>query len=300
VIYPFLLRDIAAEPFCGEVPTRAFDIVTPYGYGGPFRWGETDPQNLADRFWSAFSEWAARQSIVSEFVRFTLFPEDILFYPGEREEKLMNVVRSLDIDGGRIWMGYEHKVRKNVNKARRSGVRVEIDLSGERLDEFMYIYSGTMDRRQANKEYYFPRRFFESLRDGLPSRFAFFHAIHEGKVVSTELVLVSTESVYSFLGGTSGEAFDLRPNDLLKHEIILWARKNGKHRFVLGGGYTSEDGIFRYKKSFAPSGCVPFYVGRRVLNPYLYATLVDAKCRWAREGGREWGPRPGYFPDYRA
>ena len=300
VLYPFLLRDIAAEPFFGEAPTQAVDIVTPYGYGGPFCWGEADPHDLADRFWPDFFEWAARQPIVSEFIRFTLFPRDVLGYPGEREEKLTNVVRNLDIDEEMLWMDYEHKVRKNVQKARRSGVQVEFDPSGERLDEFLKIYSGTMDRREANKGYYFPRRFFESLQDGLHGQFAYFHALHEGKVVSTELVLVSTESVYSFLGGTSGEAFDLRPNDLLKHEIILWARKNGKHRFVLGGGYTSEDGIFRYKKSFAPSGCVPFYVGRRVLNPYLYKTLVDSKRWWAREEGREWEPHPGYFPEYRA
>lgn len=300
VLYPFLLRDIAAEPFCGEAMTQVFDIVTPYGYGGPFLWGKRDPDDLADRFWSAFSEWAMRQPVVSEFIRFTLFPEDVLDYPGEREERLMNVVRNLDIDGERIWMDYEHKVRKNVNKARRNGVRVEIDLSGERLDEFLNIYSGTMDRRQASKGYYFPRRFFESLRDYLPGQFAYFHALHEGKVVSTELVLVSAESVYSFLGGTDGGAFDLRPNDLLKHEIILWARENGKRRFVLGGGYLPEDGIFKYKKSFSPSGCVPFHVGRRVLDQDLYAILVDRKRQWALGGGREWEPRPGYFPEYRA
>ena len=300
VLYPFLLRDLAAEPFCGEGLCRACDIVTPYGYGGPFRWGVGDPDGLANLFWSAFSEWATRQPIVSEFVRFTLFPEDVLYYPGEREEKLTNVVRSLDIDGERIWMDYEHKVRKNVNKARRSGVRVEIDLSSERLDEFLKIYSGTMDRRQADKGYCFPRRFFESLRDGLPGQFAYFHVIHEGKVVSTELVLVSAESVYSFLGGTDGGAFDLRPNDLLKHEIILWAKGYGKRRFVLGGGNLPEDGIFRHKKSFSPSGCVPFHVGRRVLDQDLYATLVDRKRRWALSGGREWDPRPGYFPEYRA
>ena len=300
VLYPFLFRDIAAEPFCGEAPIHAFDIVTPYGYGGPFRWGEGDPDDLADRFWSAFSEWAARQPVVSEFIRFTLFPEDVLRYPGEREEKLTNVVRSLDIDGERIWMEYEHKVRKNVNMARRSGVRVEVDLSGERLDEFLKIYSGTMDRRQASRGYYFPSRFFETLRDALPGQFAYFHALHEGKVVSTELVLVSAESVYSFLGGTDGGGFDLRPNDLLKHEIILWAAKNCKQRFVLGGGYLPDDGIFRYKKSFSPSGCVPFHVGRRVLDRELYATLMERKRRWARSGGREWEPRHGYFPEYRA
>ena len=34
---------------------------------------------------------------------------------------------------------------------------------------------------------------------------------------------------------------------------------------MLGGGYGADDGIFRYKRSFAPHGLVPFFVGRRVL-----------------------------------
>ena len=53
----------------------------------------------------------------------------------------------------------------------------------------------------------------------------------------------------------------------------------------------SDDGIFRYKRSFAPRGLVPFYVGRRVLDPELYRDLTESVG----------GPRePGYFPAYRS
>ena len=78
--------------------------------------------------------------------------------------------------------------------------------------------------------------------------------LSEGRVVSTELVFVAAEHVYSFLGGTLTEALELRANDLLKHEIIRWARDAGRKTFVLGGGYGAADGIFRYKLSFAPKG----------------------------------------------
>ena len=71
-------------------------------------------------------------------------------------------------------------------------------------------------------------------------------------------------------------AFDVRPNDLLKWQLILWLRNEGKRRFVLGGGYSADDGIFRYKRSFAPHGLVPFFVGRRVLQQELYNRLTGA------------------------
>jgi hypothetical protein len=278
ILYPFILREI--EP-------GLTDITTAYGYGGPFRTGAPDPEP----FWEQFAAWAASQGIVSEFVRFSLFEDQLIPFPGEREEKLVNIVRTLDPDEDLIWESYEHKVRKNVNKARRSGVSIEVDLTGAHLDEFYRIYEGTMDRREARRGYYFPRSFFETIASGLAGQFAYFHALVEGRIVSTELALVSAENVYSFLGGTDQAAFDMRPNDLLKHELIVWAKRAGKRRFVLGGGYTAEDGIVRYKKAFAPTGQMPFYIGRRVFDQPSYDRLT------AQRGA---APAPGFFPAYRA
>ncbi|MEX0673506.1 MAG: GNAT family N-acetyltransferase, partial [Gaiellaceae bacterium] len=257
VLYPFLLR---ADPV---------DIVTPYGYGGAFRTGDAD----ADAFWRAFDAWAAEQGAVSELVRLSLFPERLLPYPGEREPRLVNVVRDLEPSADELWMDYEHKVRKNVNKARRSGLRVEIDQAGARLDEFVRLYEHTLDRRGASTRYRFPRAFFERIRDRLAGQFAFAHVLDGERVVSSELALLSATSAYSFLGGTDESAFELRPNDLLKHELMLWAKEAGKRRFVLGGGHEADDGIFRYKRSFAPHGLVPFEIGMRIFDPERYAEL---------------------------
>ncbi|MBW3624657.1 MAG: GNAT family N-acetyltransferase [Armatimonadetes bacterium] len=300
VLYPFMVRDLTQEPYWPGDSPPASDIVTPYGYGGPFFWGEGDREAVAQEFWKAFSSWAEERRVVSEFVRFSLFEETLLPYPGEREEKLQNVVRLLDREPEELWMDFEHKVRKNVKKARRSGVEIERDSTGQRLDAFMEIYNHTMDRRDASKGYYFPRSYFERIQRDLPGQFMYFHAWHEGRLVSTELVLVSTENVYSFLGGTVSEAFDLRPNDLLKYEVILWARDAGKKRFVLGGGYEPGDGIFRYKLAFAPESVYPYFVGRRILEPRLYQTLVDTKKERMRSENREWHAPPGFFPAYRS
>ena len=277
VLYAFHLRDL---PFGAE----GVDIVTPYGYGGAFRTGDADPE----AFWAAFDAWAAEQGVVSELVRFSLFPERLLPYPGETEERLTNVVREL---GGDPWMDFEHKVRKNVNKARRSGLRVEIDEAGDRLDDFLRVYGDTLTRREADDRYSFPREFFERIRDRLAGHFVFAHALDGDRVVSSELALLSASSAYSFLGGTDEAAFAERPNDLLKVELFRWAEAAGKKRFVLGGGFRPGDGIFRYKRSFAPRGLVPFEIGKRVLDRDAYDRLTE----------RAGGPRDaGFFPAYRA
>jgi hypothetical protein len=281
VLFPFLLRDLRVDPFCVD----AADVITPYGYGGAFFWGR-DREGVAARFWKSFDGWAADKHVVSELVRFALFDDELLPYPGDREQRLVNVVRDLAPSAEELWMDCEHKVRKNVKKARRAGVTIEFDSTGERLDDFLRLYMHTLERRDAPERYRFPRDFFERL----PEPRVYVHALQGEDVVSSELVLLSEHHAYSFLGGTDSDAFDVRPNDLLKWELILWAKRAGKSRFVLGGGQSADDGIFRYKRSFAPRGLVPFFVGKRVLEPALYEELTKLV------GG---GRASDFFPAYR-
>ena len=300
MLYPFIIRDLAKESCWTPEIGPASDIVSPYGYGGAFCWGARDVRELSGRFWGQFDEWAAGQGVVSEFVRFSLFTEELLDYPGEKEERLLNVVRSLATTQDEMWMEFEHKVRKNVKRARSCSVGVRHDARGDCLDDFLEIYTATMDRRGASAGYFFPRSYFCRLHETLAGQFAYFHAYHGGRCVSSELVLVSAESAYSFLGGTDEAAFHLRPNELLKLEIIGWAKQLGKKWFVLGGGSEPGDGIFRYKRSFAPNGIRPFFVGRRILCEHAYESLLANRREQAGLSGLDWKPRCGYFPAYRS
>lgn len=295
VLYPFLMRDLSGELFCAGRDMRGVDLVTPYGYGGPFAWGEGDREAAVHEFWPAFDRWAASERVISETVRFTLFRDTVLNYPGRAAPRLQNVVRGLDLTEEDLWNDYEYKVRKNVRRARERGIAVTED-TGEHLDDFLRIYRNTMNRREAGPANRFSESYFRSLQDGLPGQFRYFHAVLEGVVIASELVLISERNVYSFLGGTEEAYFQYRPNDLLKHEIILWCKRAGKRRFILGGGYGREDGIFRYKYSFAPKGVVPFVMGSRVLLPEAYAHLVELR----RAADPAWAPRPDFFPEYRS
>lgn len=271
----------------------AADVITPYGYGGAFSWGDSDPQS----FWAGFLKWAREANVVTLFARLSLFPEDLTDFPVPSEIVMPNVVRSLAMPLEDMWMDFEHKVRKNIKKAERNGLSVEVDPTGDRLDDFLRIYEGTMDRRNASQGYYFGAEFFRNLKSEMQNETCFFHVLHDGKVISTELVLVGGEHTYSFLGGTDSESFDLRPNDLLKYEIIQWSKKHGKTFFVLGGGPTAGDGIFRYKLSLAPNdGVREFSVVKWVIDAERNAQLVAS--RMEREPG--WKPCSGYFPVYRA
>lgn len=291
VVFPFLLRPLRAELWNKNGP-EVYDIINPYGYGGPYFKGDVD----ADKFWDAFDSWALNSKVVSTFARLSLFDDQIIPFRGNVVQKSLNVIRRLDLDLESIWMEYEHKVRKNVKKALRMGVEIELDWGGRRLNEFMQIYYATMQRRNASQYYYFNDGFFRHIIDKLGEQACFFHAIYEDKVISTELVLISEENMYSYLGGTLADFFDLRPNDLLKHNIILWGHENHKKCFILGGGYEENDGIYHYKKAFAPDCNLPFKTGTKIYDSNVYEELT----RLRKEVEPGWVPDARFFPEYRS
>jgi lipid II:glycine glycyltransferase (peptidoglycan interpeptide bridge formation enzyme) len=128
----------------------------------------------------------------------------------------------------------------------------------------------------------------------MEGNYVYIHVLSEGKVISTELVLYGSENCYSFLGGTNQEYFHFRPNDFLKFEIIKWAKAQGLKRFILGGGYGDDDGIFQYKRSLAPNGVCDFYIGKKVFDEKKYSKLVSI-----RESEAEYRANIKYFPVYR-
>ena len=134
----------------------------------------------------------------STFARLSLFPGQQLPFRGEVVLDRLNVVRRLDLAPDELWRDFEHKVRKNVNCAKRSALTVEVDPSGRRIDDFLAVYYATLQRRAASDSYFFSRDFFQRLIRDLAGQFVFFHVLDGGRVVSTELVLLSADQMYSF------------------------------------------------------------------------------------------------------
>ncbi len=268
---------------------RYYDLITPYGYGG--FWGRVSDWDKLNRI---YINYCIDNHYICEFVRFELFSDYHEHFDGEVETKTHNVVRSLEIPLDEMWMDFKQKVRKNVKRANSYGLTCIIENTGEYLDDFLRIYNSTMERNDANNEYYFSRGFFERLNE-MPDNIEYFHVVYEGKIVSTELVIYGAENCYSYLGGTDKEYFDMRPNDYLKFEIIKWAKERGLRNFVLGGGYGADDGIFNYKLCLAPRGVYDFYIGRRVFDRDNYSRLVEIRALENPECRES-----GYFPKYRA
>lgn len=288
IIYPFIMREISLR--AGD-KLQYYDITSPYGYGGPLCSPGMDGQTFA-AFQRQFGQYCRDNRIVSEFIRFhPMLTNHRLMEGTARVERVSSVVyldllRPLED----IWSGFLHSCRKNIKRAIQEKVAVVIDDSPDNFSQFLAIYRQTMDRNSADRFYYFSDEFFARIHSQLKGKFIYAHALVDGEIVSTELLLYSKDYIHSYLGGTLARYFPCRPNNLLKFEIIKWARAKGIKYFVLGGGKSDGDGIHRFKKTFS-NAQEDFYIGKKVHLEDIYNQLTGDN--FAAKG------MDGFFPSYR-
>lgn len=280
-----------------------YDFVSPYGYSGPIFRSDID-RNKLNIFWNEVLDWFRKNNFISAFIRFSL-NENYDFFPGELKQTMLNVKGVILQSEEEQWFNYDRKVRKNLKRAIREGLKIKIvrgeEVTNNQIEDFHNVYISTMERTNAIDDFFYDKEVFHKFisLDGKLCEFAFVE--DNGLITSVEMVLLSDDSAYSFLGGTLSDHFSNRPNDFLKHNLINYFREIGLKYFVLGGGYGSDDGIFKYKRSFFPNDIVDFYTGRWVILPDIY-NIVLGKAKLFYEsvhGFSEELDKKDFFPPYR-
>ena len=274
IVMPFFLRKIEIEnndiPYC--------DVSSPYGYSGPC-FSANLPKHYLEEFWKKVDQWYKNNHVVSEFIRFSL-DENHEYYSGKLIPTLKNV-RGRIIDEEQQWINLKPKARNNYRKAIQHKLRFSIyddEIPSSIIEDFYNIYIKTMVRNKADSRYFYQLDYFKSIITEASEYCAIALIYKEETPVSTELILISEHTVYSFLGGTLNDYFKCRPNDFLKLEVMKWARKKGKQFYVLGGGREDNDGLYKYKKSFFPNDKdVIYFTGRKIINQEIYKKLVMKK-----------------------
>ncbi len=290
---PVVVMPIYLRPIENDELSDHYDAISTWGYSGPQFHSNLEPENL-EIFWRLVDDWYRENGIVSEFVRFKL-DNSHLYYSGTLVEGMHNIKGKLK-DPEIIWRNYNRKVRKNINKAKREGLSVKLfyadDISVDIFGQFYAIFEHTMDRTHAAASYYYSYEKLKAFMRNNPQNCALVLTFKDEKPVASEMILLSEDTVFSFIGGTLADYFEFRPNEILKDEIIKWAYRRGYEYFVLGGGYGKDDGIFRYKQAFFPKDICPFYTGRKIIDEKAYRYL----------SGLEDEPiniREDFFPLYR-
>lgn len=253
-----------------------FDAMVPYGYGGPIIKGildEKDIKNCIDEINSI----CRSQGIISQFLRFhPLFDEQSVFYDYFDAKTFKSTIYIDTINEEKIWSNMDSSNRNMIRKAQKSGVTIEFD-KGERLDEFIDVYNSTMDSHNAEEYYYFNREYFEYLINEMCDNIIFAYSILEEKIIGASIFFYNKEYMHYHLSGTYREYKQYASTNLLLYEAAKWASQKGIKKLHLGGGISSEDSLFKFKKKFNKYGIRDFYVGRLISNEEKYRYLLQLR-----------------------
>ncbi|QXP55256.1 GNAT family N-acetyltransferase [Cellulophaga sp. HaHa_2_95] len=274
IIMPFFIRQIDSNI---EFSNTFYDVVTPYGYGGPLF--NEEFKNYLGYFWKKVDAWYSQNNIVSEFVRFSL-RQNSENYTGNLEQTLTNVRGLILEDQEKQWQNFVPKVRNNFRTAEKNNLafvaKIGSNISLNDISEFHSVYIDTMKRNNASEIYFFSLEYFQNLIFSNAQNFSIVFTEKDGVVISTELIIFWKDTMYAFLGGTRGDYFHLRPNDFLRVNIIKLASELKFKYYVLGGGRVDGDGLYKSKKSFFPKDEDPiFYTGRKIINSLVYSQLTQ-------------------------
>ncbi len=273
IIYPFVERELGPMAPWSDTAQSLRDATGLYGRGGVVC--ASPAVDDLGSFHAELADHFQQRRIITSFDRYhpVLRNQAASDPRTEVRETGDFVVVSLAPDMEAIEASYKGKQRNTLRKAERFGVSVEFDDTGQSLDAFLEIHADTMKRQSAGAFYYFPRSFYETLLRELPENTLFANAYYEDEIVSMDLILYQGPYAHLFLSGTLPEHLDKSPNTKLKHESFRYLKERGVEHYLLGGGHKGQDGVYKYKRSFAPADATPSLIGCTVFGDDAYREL---------------------------
>lgn len=294
IAYPFLMRPIRSSLLSEETCGHESDTASP-DFTGPLA-RRTPTLSLAVEFPKRLSTFLRSQDVVAEFMHLHPWKAFTRALSGNCLQFDREIVYiDLTWPEEQLWQrSFTHACRKNINRSRRESVRVfEARTMGD-IREFYRVYVQTMKERNALQHYFFSLDYFSAIFDQLRGSARFALAEYRNQLVAGTLYLHDRDDVYSYLGGADVNFQHVRPTNAIIYDTILWGKRESKKRLILGGGYSPNDGIFRFKASFSPQRA-RFLVYRCVHLSEKY----DALCRsWSSMYGGD-AQTSAYFPRYR-
>lgn len=261
------------------IDSQWFDLVTPYGYGGPLILDVTEKEKLIPAFEKDFRQYCTDNRIVSEFIRFHPFVNNgVDFAPIYGSERIRHTVgTNLKDYADPVAEEFSKSCRKSIRQALNKGVTFQVTAAPESLDGFTKVYYDTMDRNAASEYYYFDHAYFDGCLQYFKNNILLVEALFEDRVIAAGLYFVYDGIVHIHLSGTYRDYLHLSPAYILRYAVTLWAKDHGCTMIHHGGGRSNseDDALYKFKKQFGKNTQFDFYIGKKIWNKEIYDRLCQ-------------------------
>ncbi|MED1205201.1 lipid II:glycine glycyltransferase FemX [Heyndrickxia acidicola] len=271
IFYPVIKRKISSAK------EEIFDIVTPYGYGGPFIQGQ---KGSVTRFCQMFNEYCKKNNIITETIRFHPLYQNYQYFVHDMEVDYIRQTTAVDLSRSieEIRSNYSTMNKRNIHKASEHHLTCSVvEKSNDNIRVFMDLYKETMDRNGANSFYYFNESYFNNqLKDNEFCKTYLLFAKKDRDVLAGVLVFIGKEYAHYHLGASKTEYLHLKPNNLLFDFMIEFCKQKNTKLLHLGGGYKELDGLFKFKTSFTNNNCFLYFMGKKIHDQSRYRSLIES------------------------
>ena len=280
------------------VPGDYYDIITPYGYGGPIIESFTDDNkkdDLVQGFASEFMQYVVAENIVSEFIRFHPVLENVKDFDTIYNTEFNSHTVGTNLSYDDPFMDeFSKQARKDIRKLlSNEDISYEVVEHPTDLNDFMEIYYSTMDRNDAADRYYFSEEYFQQIVDTLSEYVVTISVYLEDKLIAMGLYFAYGDYLHAHLSGTLSEYLSYSPAYLLRYALMEYGKANDYKFIHHGGGTTSDpkDGLLRFKQNFGKNTLFDFHLGKKIWDEEIYNALCEA---WGKDKDTS------FFPAYRA
>ena len=276
---------------------KYYDIVTPYGYGGPvIEKISGDKDTLLLEYEENFSKYCKKNYIVAEFVRFHPIYKNYEDFKTIYKSSFNRYTLGTNIKD------YDDPVQSEFSKHTRRTIRTILNNgisfkmiekpTKKDVEEFKKIYYLNMERKEADDYYFFDDGYFNDIQKYYEGKFVIAESLYEGKIIAAGLYFVTDNNVHAHLSGTDTEYLHLSPAYILKYGTAIWAKEHGINYIHYGGGTSAaeDNPLYLFKCKFAKNTKFEFWIGKKVWNTEVYDELCDKKGV---------SKESDYFPAYR-
>lgn len=274
-----------------------YDIVTPYGYGGPVIEEETDREKLLAAYKDCFLRYCEENSIICEFIRYHPILKNYedfcsIYHNVFSRHTVGTNLKDFDDP---VQNEFSKSARKEVRRAERAGVNSVIIPAPGDLNAFRTLYEETMARNHADVMYYFPDEYYNILTTDLRDYVLEVQAHLGGEIIASEIYLISNGLMHAHLLGSSSTLLEISGGAIIEATAARWGKDNGYHYIHHGGGRSSaeDDPLYLYKKKFGKNTEFDFYTGTKIWNQTVYDKAVAIRLSYGEI------ENPAYFPIYR-
>ncbi|RDV28842.1 GNAT family N-acetyltransferase [Lysinibacillus capsici] len=277
LLYPFFKKEIQGY----NLKEKYYDIQSAYGYGGVISNTKEISQTLLVDFNKKFDGWCKDSNIVAEFIRENPFLNNKEQYIRDvsyilvRKNVYADLTNKVDFDF------INKNAYRNIKKALKYGLIVEIDSNCDNIEDFQRLYTKTFQRLNMSNFYNFQENYFQKLKPLLGNKVKLLNIRYEEGIIASIVLLEDSNKATYHLGASDFNYAKYFPNDLLFHTMIEYSIANNINYLSFGGGTTNDeqDSLLRFKRKYSNLE-KDVYIGKKVHHTEIYQEL----CRlWEQQ-----------------